>query len=143
MNKEIFCEDQTPFSPTIASVIGIRKSVFIEQIKQWQQLKEINPEENKDSFYDGSYWINTNIQQLCDQFPFFSKRGCQNPNPTMRRLIKSLIEVDLIDFIESKDGKSFWIRVKKNSVENLIKNVSRKNFALKFPEQKKKFWEYK
>lgn len=141
MNKTLVNEPSMLFSPTLASLIGLNKSVFLQYLNYWQYIKSLDPEFYSKDFYDGDYWLYMTVSQFCDQLPFFSKLGSKNPEKTMQRLIDGLIEDGLIEsmkFNAFHGDQTCWYRVKIKEIENLIsineeksKEINRKRLGRK------------
>ena len=100
--------------PSLAAVIGLNESIFLQQLHYWLQQKP--------HLRDGDFWIYNTISEWRLQFPFWSER-------TIRRTAKSLKDLGLIKTTDQynpcRTDRRLWYAIdyenlQKIGIENIV-----------------------
>jgi len=109
MNGNLIINDKPLLiPPTLATLIGLKESIILQQLHYWLQRSK-NIRENRK-------WVYFTYDQLVEQFPFFSKS-------TIRRAISYLENNGLLcskQFNKMKIDRTKWYSINYDALEELI-----------------------
>jgi DnaD/phage-associated family protein len=107
MSRLLLDEEPLIVLPSLASIVGLNESIFLQQLHYWLQR---SPHE-----FEGYKWVYNTYEGWEEQFPFWSKS-------TIRRIVTKLEKQELIipgNFNRSKIDKTKWYRINYEKLEQL------------------------
>jgi hypothetical protein len=109
MNGNLIINDKPLLiPPTLATLIGLKESIILQQLHYWLQRSKNIREDRK--------WVYFTYDQLVEQFPFFSKS-------TIRRAISYLENNSLLcskQFNKMKIDRTKWYSINYEALEELM-----------------------
>src|SRR5258708_1290691 len=97
MNSLLLDESPLIVLPSLAKLIGLNESIFLQQIHYWL-IK--NQRENR-NFKSERYWTYNTLEEWQEVFPFWSTR-------TIRRIVSSLVDRKIL--LHEKMADNNWDR---------------------------------
>ena len=94
-----------PFSPELASVIGLNECIFLTQLQYWISIK--GESEDRSTIHDGRVWVYNTAKQWAEQFPFMSTK-------TFRRTVAKLKDMGIVltgRFNKKGYDKTLWYTI--------------------------------
>jgi DnaD/phage-associated family protein len=107
MSRLLLDEEPLIVLPSLASIVGLNESIFLQQLHYWLQR---SPHE-----FEGYKWVYNTYEGWEEQFPFWSKS-------TIRRIVTKLEKQELIipgNFNRSKIDKTKWYRINYEKLSRL------------------------
>jgi len=114
--KDLFVSEKAiMIKPELAALVGINTAAILSQIEYWLKVLESRPQNFKDHFTDGRWWVyNTYEQWQKDNFPWMSV-------PTLQRAFYKLRDEGLIITREHENfKKGIWVTINYDKLGELI-----------------------
>ncbi|WP_411503460.1 DnaD domain-containing protein [Brevibacillus centrosporus] len=111
--SKLLLDDQPLFVlPSLAKVIGLNESIFLQQLHYWLERSAHN--------IDGRKWVYNTIQKWQEQFPFWGYN-------TIRRIVEKLEKGGVIltgNYNQSKIDKTTWYSIDYEKLDELTRAQS-------------------
>lgn len=113
--KLLFDEYPIIFSPSLATLLDLKKAVLLQQIHYWIYRKELDPELNQDYFFNGHMWVKMSYKQWVEYLPYLGSIK------TIQRIVESLHEKQLIEVVQVNDiDRTYWYRINYEALEAFV-----------------------